>query len=144
MKIIFSFLIALLAANQCSQKGKNQQQDMYKIEIIYEISSMTNKGQIVINAEKVKTINLSTHEKEERPLLSRERNDIEKALKQIDLSRIGELKAPTNKRLYDGAPHAVLIIRNENKELKSSGFDHGEPPQELKELVDEIIKIGGG
>ncbi|APD07208.1 hypothetical protein UJ101_01692 [Flavobacteriaceae bacterium UJ101] len=59
-----------------------------------------------------------------------------------NLNTIGELKAPTNKRLYDGAPYAILIIRSENKEIKSCGFDHGEPPQELKKLVDEIIRIG--
>ncbi len=141
MKIIFSFLIALLTANQCSHKEK-EQQSMPDMEIVYETSSMTKSDQIVINAEKVRAINLLTQEKEERVLSNKERNELEEALSQINLNTIGELKAPTNKRLYDGAPYAILIIRSENKEIKSCGFDHGEPPQELKKLVDEIIRIG--
>lgn len=130
----------LLTTNQCSYKEKEQQRNN-NMEIVYETLSMGSNKQIIINFEKVKIINWLTKEERERELSNKERNEIEKALNQIDLNTIGQLKAPTDKRLYDGAPHAVLIIRNEDKEIKSTSFDHGEPPQELKKIVDEILKI---
>ena len=62
-------------------------------------------------------------------------------LSKINLEALPTLQAPTNKRFYDAAPHATLTIQFENKTIQSAGFDHGTPPKEIENLVNQIYKI---
>lgn len=59
-------------------------------------------------------------------------------LSKIDSEKIKTLEAPSSKRLYDGAAHAVLKIKYKDVEVSSNSFDHGNPPKELKALVTKI------
>lgn len=52
------------------------------------------------------------------------------------------LEAPTKKRLYDGAKHAVLEVSYKEKVYKTPSFDHGFPPEEIKALVNHIVALG--
>jgi hypothetical protein len=64
------------------------------------------------------------------------------AFRSIDLSQIQNLKSPTEKRFYGGAPEASVTITFNGKEYVSSDFDEGFPPQEIKKLVEKIIYLG--
>jgi hypothetical protein len=57
---------------------------------------------------------------------------------EIDLEEIKDLKAPTEKRLYDGAAIANLKITYKGEVYETSSFDHGYPPVEIKKLVTKI------
>ena len=57
-------------------------------------------------------------------------------IKKIDLQNISNLKAPSNKRAFDGALHATLSIKTESNNYISSQFDDDNPPKELKVLID--------
>ncbi len=63
------------------------------------------------------------------------------SLKEVDIKNINKLRAPSNKRLYDGAAHAQLKITLDDKTYTSSGFDHGNPPEEIKALVLTILSL---
>ena len=56
----------------------------------------------------------------------------------IDLEQIPNLKAPSEKRFYDGAAIANLKIIYKEKIYESTSFDHGNAPSEIKEIVDKI------
>lgn len=60
-------------------------------------------------------------------------------LRNIKLEQLPDLKAPTEKRMYDGAAHANLKIVHDGKVYETSGFDHGEPPAEIRKLVDKLL-----
>ena len=62
----------------------------------------------------------------------------EKMVNAIDLDNISSLKAPSDNRFFDGAATAELVITVGKKTYTSSAFDNGNPPQELKALVDEL------
>ncbi|MBT8325933.1 MAG: hypothetical protein HKN99_12725 [Winogradskyella sp.] len=62
-------------------------------------------------------------------------------LKDIDYETLPKLKAPTDKRLYDGAPIAVLKIEYNNIAFSTPGFDHGFPPDKIQEIVNRMIAI---
>ena len=68
-------------------------------------------------------------------------NDIIKELDKVELTKISELKAPTNKRFYDGALIATLIVKTKDSTYRSSSFDHGEPPAEIAVLVKKIVAM---
>lgn len=60
---------------------------------------------------------------------------------EVNLAEMPSLKAPTEKRLYDGAPIAGLKIIYKDKDYTSSSFDHGFPPAQIKKLVDKIVSL---
>ena len=65
-------------------------------------------------------------------------NELVTYFKEVKLETLKDLKAPTEKRFYDGAAIANLKIRHKDKDYESTSFDHGFPPKEIKKLVDKI------
>ena len=59
----------------------------------------------------------------------------------VDLQTLNKLKAPTEKRLHDGAAHATLAFRQGDMEVMSPTFDHGHPPKEIEALVNKVLSI---
>jgi heat shock protein HslJ len=68
-------------------------------------------------------------------------NTLLKASKSIDIENIPNLKAPSEKRFFDGAAIASLKIIYNGKTYETPSFDHGNPPKEIAELVKEILSI---
>ena len=62
-------------------------------------------------------------------------------LENIDVEKLDQLKAPTDKRLYDGAAHANLSVIKGDVEMRSSTFDHGYPPKEIEAIVNKVLSI---
>lgn len=60
------------------------------------------------------------------------------ALQQVDLEQISNLKAPTDKRFYDGAAIAKLKITYKQQTYETTEFDHGTPPAAIADLVTKI------
>jgi hypothetical protein len=61
-------------------------------------------------------------------------------ISKIDWENLPNLKAPTEKRFYDGAAIANLKIIYKGKTFQTSDFDHGFPPMEIKRVV-EIVNL---
>jgi hypothetical protein len=61
--------------------------------------------------------------------------------KAVDLSKVKDLKWPTEKRYYDGAAHANITFISGGVEYPARGFDHGYPPVEIEKLVNKIVKL---
>ena len=62
---------------------------------------------------------------------------------QINLNNISELEAPSNDRYRDAALAASIKLYYQDKEYESAQFDHGNPPKELSNLVNEVLKLAG-
>ena len=60
---------------------------------------------------------------------------------EINLNEVPNLKAPSEKRFYDGAAIANLKIIYKDKTYESTNFDHGNPPAEIKKLVVLINEL---
>jgi heat shock protein HslJ len=63
---------------------------------------------------------------------------IQQILSKIDATTIEKIKPPSTAHQYDGAAGAVLSIIVGKKTYHSPTFDHGNPPKELKELVEKL------
>lgn len=64
------------------------------------------------------------------------------AFRSIDLAGMKNLKSPTEKRFYGGAPAATITITFNGEDFVSADFDEGLPPEEIKKLVEKIIYLG--
>ena len=62
-------------------------------------------------------------------------------LSNLKLNDITQLEAPTDKRLFDGAPIATLTILKDKEKFTTPSFDHGHPPNEIKALVNKVLSI---
>lgn len=60
------------------------------------------------------------------------------SMKAVNFDQIATLKAPTEKRFYDGAAMAELVLTHKDTTYRSSTFDHGFPPAEIADLVNKI------
>jgi hypothetical protein len=65
-------------------------------------------------------------------------NELVNCFKKVKLDSLAKLKAPTEKRFYDGAAIADLKITFKDKTYESTSFDHGFPPKEIKKFVNRI------
>jgi hypothetical protein len=61
--------------------------------------------------------------------------------KTIALNRLVKLKAPTQKRFYDGAAIANLKITYKDTSYETTAFDHGFPPKEIEKFVKKITSF---
>lgn len=67
--------------------------------------------------------------------------EISALAKAVDLERVKDMKWPTEKRYYDGAPHANIIFEANGVKYPANGFDHGFPPVEVEKLVNKILSL---
>ncbi|MCA0152501.1 META domain-containing protein [Winogradskyella vincentii] len=70
-----------------------------------------------------------------------DKNELISILDQLNLAELENLKAPTDKRLFDGAPIATLTIIKNGIEKTTPSFDHGHPPKEIETLVNKVLSI---
>jgi len=64
------------------------------------------------------------------------------AFQKVNLDNLPNLKAPTEKRFYDGAAIAGLKVVFKGKTYQTTDFDHGYPPAEIATLVNKVVSFG--
>ena len=62
-------------------------------------------------------------------------------LKEVNLEKLPELKAPSKDFQFDGAAKSRLKVLSDGKTYETQPFDHGNPPKEIVELVKELLSI---
>ena len=141
MKFIFSLLILIATTKECKNKEAVQKQEDH-ITITYQASSRGVFEEIAISKDSLVLCNdVNRNSFTTYTYDKKEWNECLELLENINVSQLPKLKAPTGKRLYDGALHAILTIKSEEGEVTSSSFDHGEPPAEIKALVEKLLSI---
>lgn len=68
-------------------------------------------------------------------------NTLKEIVSGLDLKTLEQLKAPSNESSRDAALEAHVTLIFQNKTIDSSVFDSGNPPEELRELVDQLLSI---
>jgi len=61
--------------------------------------------------------------------------------KSVKKEGLANLKAPTEKRFYDGAPIANFRVIEKENTFESAPFDGGFPPAEIEKIVNKLIEI---
>jgi hypothetical protein len=74
-------------------------------------------------------------------LSAAEWNDWNTMLQELDVASLHTWKAPTEKRLFDGAAIANLKITKQGKVYESQNFDHGYPPAETEKIVNKMLSF---
>ncbi len=140
-------LLKILSKEKDQTVGQNmthstpiQQQEVS--DIVYEASTRGSFFQIKINKDLIqKTKDRSLKEINSKKCSKEDWDTILSFLKNTPIEKIGDLTPPTDKRATDAALHAKLKIITKTNTYTSIGFDHGNPPDEIKQLVKTILSL---
>lgn len=61
--------------------------------------------------------------------------------KSVNKEGLATLKAPSEKRFYDGAAIGSFRVITKDTTFESSSFDAGNPPAEIEKIVNKLIAI---
>lgn len=127
-------VVFLLIMNCAAQESKKEF-DMIQYKAQTRGSSLSVK---IINNE---IFYVSNGNEGSSKLSEENTRKLSKLIKEVRLEEMKTLKAPTDKRITDGALHAEFTVKVADKEYKSITFDAGNAPKELKELEDLLYEL---
>lgn len=136
MKTIFTIFLSFFLAKGCSDTS-----DIDNAIIEYQAISRGFYKIIKIEDKKVTVVNNRDEKPFELNLSKEDWKELVEAFREINLDNMKNLKAPTAKRLYDGAAHANISIKLEDKTYTTDGFDHGYPPVEIENFINKLVLL---
>ncbi|MBT8244336.1 MAG: hypothetical protein HKP48_05385 [Winogradskyella sp.] len=114
----------------------------YDVAVIYEARSRGSAKYIYVSKVKIMlSQDLSLQKMDEYPCNAKDWEEVKKLLDDIERKAFQNLKAPTDKRLYDGAAHTTLSIKQGDVIYMTPSFDAGFPPKEIEELVNKVLAL---
>lgn len=134
MKLISYILFTLFLSKGCVNQPK---QDFTKSTVTYTAETRGYFMQITIEDKELRI----SKDRETRlpsvriPLTAADQKKVLAMVKAIDVPNLSQLKAPTEKRFYDGAAIGNLSVTHNGETFGTAGFDHGNPPVEIEQLV---------
>lgn len=127
------FSATLLLFISCVAQKQNTSQVSFE-ELVFNAQTRGRSENISLTNNKLTYKTLQ--ESGSYNLTQEELQQIQKEIAKINLNKIATLKAPTDKRMFDGALIAHLTLKTKEGNFTSSNFDHDNPPSELKALID--------
>ena len=140
MKLISLFILTIFLGKGCDNE---QKQDVESAIIEYSANTRGFYQKIIIQNQ---MITVSRERKNaDNPKAEKIADADWKALiadfQEVNLEELSNLKAPTEKRFYDGAAIGELKITYKGTTYQTSGFDHGTPPVEIERFVNKILSL---
>ncbi len=137
MKLFAMLFLSVFLGKSCSSQTKN---DLKTAVLEYTANTRGFYQNIVIQNQMITVRN--DRNASEKSVATRITDADWKELviyfETVKLDSLATLKAPTEKRTYDGAAIANLKIVYQGKTYGTASFDHGFPPEAIKNLVDKI------
>ncbi len=121
---------------------KQKQQEYALKTITYQASSRGFFLEITIDKDVIKkATDRNANAIASRKCSKKDWNTIRSLIYKTPIETIDKLTAPTEKRHLDGAAHAQLKVISKDTVFTSNTFDHGNPPEEIKLLVNTILSL---
>jgi len=136
MRILSLLLLTLFIATGCCSQKKT---DMKSTQIEYSAHSRGYFKVITVQDKTVSVIKERNTEAVSSNIDDAKWNKIVDAFSKVNLEGLATLKAPTDKRTYDGAAIGNLKIVKNGKTYETPGFDNGFPPKEIEKLVNLLV-----
>jgi hypothetical protein len=134
MKFIFYSLFSLLLLSNCDATSQSN-------ELASITYSAATRGSSISLIATTSELNYTDYNGTKKISLTTEQwNELKVLVNKIQLSSIQELEAPSTASSADRALIASLTINTGSNTYESSTFDHGNPPDELKKLIERLFE----
>jgi hypothetical protein len=140
MKVITMVFLTFFLGKGCSDESKQDMENSV-IEYIANTRGFYQKVEIKNNVFTVSKDRSGTEKPLVKKISDADWKELIKDFKEIKLNEMGSLKAPSEKRFYDGAAIATLKITYKDSIYESLNFDHGNPPVGIDKFVNKINKL---
>ena len=137
MKILTLFFLIIFLGNGCDSA---KAQDIETAVIEYTANTRGFYQKITVKNQMV-TVSKDRDENDKSvptKISDADWKELVESFKTIELDSLSKLKAPTEKRFYDGAAIANLKITYKDKIYETTSFDHGFPPKKINKFVNKI------
>ena len=140
MKLFSMILLTFLFAKGCDSEAQN---NIENAVVEYTANTRGFYQKIVVQNQTFSVTKLRNGL--DKPMVTKINDTDWKTIvtlfKTIKLDSLPNLKAPTDKRFYDGAAIANLKVIYKEKTYESAPFDHGTPPAAIEKLVNKINSL---
>jgi hypothetical protein len=136
MRILSLLLLTIFIGTSCSSQKKT---DMNSTQIEYSAVSRGIFKKIIVQNKTATVTNGRNAQPTEKKIDDAKWKQIVTEFSKVNLDNIPNLKAPTEKRFYDGAAIGNLKITQNQKTYETKGFDNGFPPKEIEKLVNLLV-----
>ena len=140
MKVFILLVLTIFMTKGCSQEAKN---DIANAKIVYTANTRGFYQKITIQNQEISVS--KERDSSDKGVTSKISDADWKELvgyfEKIELDSLSTYKDPTQKRVYDGAAIAELIINYKEKEYQTKNFDHGYPPVEIEKFVNKLVSL---
>ena len=140
MKYVLLYILSFSSLLGSAQQTTEEEEE--SLSIIYEAMTRgssfhcaVTKGRISVKSSG-KTIMMET-----RAISKKDWQEVERQLETVPLEHMGNLEAPSAESQTDRARIATLKVKKGGKIYESVPFDEGNPPKELKPLIDKILAL---
>ncbi len=138
MKTLTLIFLTLFMAKGCSQQ---QKEEMKNTSIEYQAMSRGFYLNILAKDRELIVVKERDGKPELRKISSSDWNELSDLYLKIKPEDLSKFKVPSENRFVDAAAIANLRVIYEGQLYESESFDHGNPPKEIKDLVNKIISI---
>jgi hypothetical protein len=138
MRTLSLLLLTIFIGTSCSSQKAI---DMTSTQMEYSAVSRGLYKKIIVQNKTVSVINGKNTEPVKSKISDAQWKQIVAEFSKINLQNIPTLKAPTEKRFYDGAAIGNLKITQNQKTYETQGFDNGSPPKEIEKLVNLLVSF---
>lgn len=145
MKKIFP-LVAVLVLVLVSCAAKHKADDKAEpVSIAYKAMTRGTQKEILITDKNYTDITVRRGEeiKGKGSITPNQWKAIVTEASKLDYSSLNTMSVPSAKHQFDGALAANLIITTADSTYQSVTFDHGNPPAELKPLLEAMAEVTG-
>ena len=137
---LLSVLVFVLGSCNSQKNAIGTSIEMKDIEIQYEANTRGFYNKLVLKNATISSTN--DRDGKENPIVQKvtdaDWSALNDELNKVDLDNLPNLKAPTEKRFYDGAAIANLKIIYKGNTYQTTDFDHGFPPMQIKRVVEMV------
>ncbi|HEU4496835.1 MAG TPA: hypothetical protein VFR70_07260 [Flavobacterium sp.] len=134
-----AFMLILLFAKGCTDSEVKKESKNISFE--YEAHTRGSYKKVLAKQDTVFTIASRNGKPVQKKLSEKDWNALLAIASKVDAEKLKDLKAPSEKRFHDGAMIATLKVIYKDKTYESAAFDHGNPPAEIKDLVNKILQV---
>ena len=138
MKTAIALFLSLFMISSCACQ-KNT--DMKTAVIEYEAQTRGMYQKVLVENQTVFVSKNRDEKPVEVKISDEDWNVLTTEFEKLDLEAVPNLKAPTEKRFYDGAAIANLKITYKGKTYETKAFDHGFPPSGIKKIVTKLVSF---
>jgi restriction endonuclease len=107
----------------------------------YEANTRGFFRKITVVNQMVSVINVRDGKATETKISDADWKELTALYKSVNKEGLSGLKAPSEKRFYDGAPIANFRVITKENTFESAPFDGGFPPAEIEKIVNKLIAI---